>query len=118
MLRCWCIALAGMFGVSLGVLSDQPAKVKQPHLIGHGGLITEAPENTLAGFAACLELRLGFEVDVRRSADLRLVCVHDYKVNRTTNGNGLVAEMSLRQLSRLDAGSWFDPAFAGERVPT
>jgi glycerophosphoryl diester phosphodiesterase len=89
-----------------------------PRLVGHRGLPTEAPENTLAGFSACLDLRLGFEVDVRRSADMRLVCVHDDKVDRTTGGKGAVAEMTLRQLSRLDAGAWFDPAFAGERVPT
>lgn len=98
------------------VLAAEP--LPRPRLVGHRGLLAEAPENTLAGFEVCLDLRLGFEVDVRRSADQRLVCVHDETVDRTTNGRGLVAEMTLRQLSRLDAGTWFDPAFAGERVPT
>jgi glycerophosphoryl diester phosphodiesterase len=81
-------------------------------------MIRHAPENTLAGFAACIELRLGFELDVRRTRDGHLVCLHDDDVKRTTNGKGKVAEMTLAELRKLDAGAWFDPAFAGQRVPT
>jgi glycerophosphoryl diester phosphodiesterase len=116
-MRSWLIATAASLFAVACVVADEPA-ANRPQLIGHRGLITEAPENTLAGFGACLDLRLGFEVDVRRSADLRLICVHDDKVDRTTNGTGLVNEMTLRQLSRLDAGTWFDAVFVGERVPT
>jgi glycerophosphoryl diester phosphodiesterase len=117
-MRCFlCASVVALFSIGLARM-DEPASSKRPQLIGHRGLPTEAPENTLSGFSACLDLRIGFEVDVRRSADLRLVCVHDDKVDRTTNGSGPVAEMSLRQLKRLDAGAWFDPSFAGERVPT
>jgi glycerophosphoryl diester phosphodiesterase len=81
-------------------------------------LLRHAPENTLANFRACLELRLGFEFDVQRTKDGHLVCIHDDTVNRTTNGTGNVADLSLEEIRRLDAGSWFDPKFAGEKVPT
>jgi glycerophosphoryl diester phosphodiesterase len=90
----------------------------QPLPVAHRGLLRHAPENTLANFRACLELRLGFEVDVRRSRDGTLVCVHDASVERTTDGRGAVAGMTLGQLKALDAGSWFNPVFAGERIPT
>jgi glycerophosphoryl diester phosphodiesterase len=90
----------------------------EPLPVAHRGLLRHAPENTLAGFRACLELRLGFEVDIRRSRDGALVCVHDASVDRTTDGRGAVAGMTIGQLKALDAGSWFHPAFAGERIPT
>jgi glycerophosphoryl diester phosphodiesterase/cyclophilin family peptidyl-prolyl cis-trans isomerase len=89
-----------------------------PRLVAHRGLLRHAPEDTLAAFAACLELRLGFELDVRRSKDGHLVVIHDATLDRTTNGKGLVAEHSLAELKKLDAGRWFDPAFTGARIPT
>jgi glycerophosphoryl diester phosphodiesterase len=98
-------------------LAAEPAP-STPQLIAHRGLLLHAPENTLAAFASCLELRLGFEVDVRRSKDGHLVVLHDAELNRTTNGKGKVSELTLTQLRELDAGLWFDPAFAGQRVPT
>ena len=72
----------------------------------------------MAGFAACIDLKIGFELDVRRSRDGRLVCIHDDTLDRTTDGSGKVREQTLEELRQLDAGSWFDPAFAGERIPT
>lgn len=88
-----------------------------PRIVGHRGLLRSAPENTLAGFSACIELRIGFELDVRRTRDGKLVCLHDPDVKRTTNGNGPVTGMLLSDLTRLDAGSWFGPEFVGQRVP-
>lgn len=90
----------------------------RPLVVAHRGLLKHAPENTLANFRACLELRIGFEVDVRRSKDGVLVCVHDDTVDRTTNGRGAVSSLTLAELKQLDAGAWFGPAFAGERIPT
>jgi glycerophosphoryl diester phosphodiesterase len=87
-------------------------------VVGHRGLIRHAPENTGAGFVACLSLRIGFELDIRRSRDGVLVCVHDADVNRTTNGTGKVRDMTLAELRKLDAGVRFAPQFKGERVPT
>jgi len=89
-----------------------------PLVVAHRGLLLHAPENTLANFRACLELRLGFEFDVEQTKDGHLVCIHDDTVDRTTNGTGRVADLTLEELRRLDAGNWFDPRFAGEKVPT
>jgi glycerophosphoryl diester phosphodiesterase len=87
-------------------------------VVGHRGLFKAAPENTLANFRACLELRLGFEFDVRRTLDGHLVCLHDETVDRTTDGHGKVTELTLDQLRQLDAGRWFSPEFSGQRIPT
>ena len=90
----------------------------EPLIVAHRGLMRHAPENTLANFRACLELRIGFEFDVERTKDGRLVCIHDSTVDRTTNGTGKVSELTQAQIRELDAGSWFDPKFAGEKVPS
>ena len=89
-----------------------------PHIVAHRGLLRHAPENTLSNFRACLELRIGFEFDVQRTKDGHLVCIHDDTVDRTTNGKGQVSALTLEEIQKLDAGSWFDPKFAGEKVPT
>lgn len=94
------------------------ANPPQALIVAHRGLLRHAPENTLTNFRACLELRLGFEFDVARSKDGHLVCIHDNTVDRTTNGKGKVSDLTLDEIRRLDAGSWFDARFAGERVPT
>jgi glycerophosphoryl diester phosphodiesterase len=60
----------------------------------------------------------GIELDVQLSRDGEVVVIHDFTVDRTTDGQGAVRKKSLAQLKALDAGSWFDPAFVGERIPT
>ena len=102
----------------VAVCADANAAEPQPLIVAHRGLLRHAPENTLANFRACLELRIGFEFDVERSKDGQLICIHDSTVDRTTNGTGNVSELTLAQIRELDAGSWFDPKFAGEKVPT
>jgi glycerophosphoryl diester phosphodiesterase len=57
------------------------------------------------------------ELDVRLSSDHRVVVIHDALLDRTTDGTGYVGDRSLAELKRFDAGSWFDPRFAGERIP-
>ena len=91
---------------------------EDPLVVAHRGLIRHAPENTLANFRACLELRIGFEFDVERTHDGHLVCIHDGTVDRTTNGTGKLSDLTLSQVRQLDAGSWYDSKFAGEKVPT
>ena len=59
----------------------------QPLIVARRGLLLHAPENTLANFRACLELRLGFEFDVERTKDGHLVCIHDGTVDRTTSAS-------------------------------
>ena len=100
-------------GTATGALADDPI------LVAHRGLLRHAPENTLPAFAACLELGMGFELDIRTTKDGRLVVLHDDNVERTTDGpRRSIRDLKLAQARRLDAGSWFDPAFAGERIPT
>lgn len=87
--------------------------------IAHRGFSSAAPENTLAAFRKAIELKPDMmECDVRRCKDGHIVVIHDPKVDRTTNGAGAVADMSLAEIKELDAGSRFGPEFAGERIPT
>lgn len=58
------------------------------------------------------------ELDVRLSADQEVVVIHDARVDRTTDGTGYVSQMTVAELKKLDAGSWFDLRYAGERIPT
>jgi glycerophosphoryl diester phosphodiesterase len=88
-------------------------------VIAHRGASGNAPENTLAAFKKAVALGATFiETDLQLSRDARFVAIHDPTVNRTTNGQGAVHEMTLAELRRLDAGSWFGSEFAGERIPT
>ncbi len=85
----------------------------------HRGASGHAPQNTLAAFLLAAEMGAdGIELDVHLSADGQVVVIHDDTVDATTNGRGRVSAMTLAELKALDAGSWFDPRFAGERIPT
>ncbi len=87
--------------------------------IAHRGASAIAPPNTLAAFRRAAQLGAdGVELDVHLSADGVPVVIHDFTVDATTDGTGRVGEMPLAALKELDAGSRFDPAFAGERIPT
>ncbi len=88
-------------------------------IVCHRGINRLAPENTFA--AARLAFDQGahyLEIDVRESADGEIVVLHDPTLDRTTNGCGPVADWTLDELKRLDAGSWFSSFHAGERIPT
>ncbi len=90
----------------------------EPIVVGHRGLMAHAPEETHSTFAACIALRVSVELDVRRTRDGQLVCLHDDTINRTTTGMGKVSELSRREIQSFDAGKKFNPLFAGERVLT
>jgi glycerophosphoryl diester phosphodiesterase len=84
----------------------------------HRGASGHAPENTLAAIRLAMEMGAEMcELDVQQTADDRLVVMHDDALDRTTNGKGNVWEITLAELQKYDAGSWFDPRFAGERLP-
>lgn len=90
-----------------------------PWVIAHRGASGYAPENTMAAFRRAAELGARFiETDVNLTRDAHLITIHDPTVERTTNGHGDVKQLTLVQLKELDAGSWFGPQFAGERIPT
>lgn len=110
--------LVVVLGIAIIPGTNNAADLPPPLIVAHRGLLRHAPENTLSNFRACLELRLGFEFDVERTKDGHLVCIHDSTVDRTTNGTGDVSELTLADIKELDAGNWFDPKFAGEKVPT
>ena len=93
--------------------NDSPS----PIVVAHRGLILDAPENTLASFKACLELGFGFELDVQRTRDGHLMCLHDTTLDRTTDGKGLLASLTRYQTVGLDAGEWFSRRFRNERLP-
>jgi len=89
-----------------------------PIIIAHRGLDETYPENTIIAFKAALEKGMAIEIDVRGTKDEELVVVHDDTVDRTTDGSGSVANMTLVELKALDAGSWWGEEFSGERIPT
>ncbi|HZR79685.1 MAG TPA: glycerophosphodiester phosphodiesterase family protein [Candidatus Binatia bacterium] len=94
----------------------RPADFKR---IAHRGASAECPENTLAAFRRAMELGAAMiECDLQLTADGHVVVFHDWTLERTTTGAGLVRERSLADVQALDAGSWRDPRFAGEAVPT
>jgi len=110
------IAVVALILGMTGSVHADPATT--PALVGHRGLLRDAPENTLGSFNACIDLGLGFELDVRRTKDGFLIILHDEKVDRTTDGKGKIAELTLSEVQKLDAGRWFDAAFAGHGIPT
>lgn len=112
-------------GLCLALLAaDAPPDVvraarKVRQVVGHRGSCADRPENTLASFRRAIEAGAHVvELDVRTSKDGVLVCRHDADLARTTNGTGLVQAKTLAELQALDAGSWFDPKYRGERIPT
>ena len=91
----------------------------KPLCIAHRGFSGIAPENTSIAFQKALELHPdAVELDVHLSKDGELIVIHDDTVDRTTNGKGKVAELTLSELKSFDAGSWFDKQYQGERIPT
>ena len=89
-----------------------------PWIIAHRGYRQKYPENTLAAFQAAMAAGAQMiELDVMLSRDRRPVVVHDDTLERTTNGTGAVKDFTLEELKKLDAGSWFEPRFADQRLP-
>jgi glycerophosphoryl diester phosphodiesterase len=91
----------------------------RPLNFAHRGASHEAPENTLAAFLLAAELGAdGIELDVHLSKDGEVVVIHDFVLETTTDGQGPVQDRTLAELKELDAGSRYDPLFAGQRIPT
>jgi glycerophosphoryl diester phosphodiesterase len=104
-----------MHGVNSIMLFD----LTPPYFFAHRGASAHAPENTLTAFQLALEqgARL-IEFDVKLTADKQVIVIHDQTVERTTNGKGRVNQLTVSEIKNLDAGSWFDVKFHGERIPT
>lgn len=116
--------VALLFGASIGSAADAPvppavAAAGVTEVIGHMGSCADRPGNTLASVRRAIEAGAHVvEVDVRTTKDGALVCMHDPDVDRTTDGTGRVADLTLAAIRKLDAGAKFDAKFKGERVPT
>ena len=94
-------------------------RFEKPLIMGHRGYQAQYPENTMVSFLAAVAAGAQFvELDVTLTRDQKVVVMHDDTVDRTTDGSGQVADYEYAALGQLDAGSWFDPCFAGERVPS
>lgn len=90
----------------------------RPIVFAHRGARAHAPENTLAAFELALAQGAdAIELDARLTADKQIVVMHDFMLERTTNGKGRVAQKILAELRTLDAGSSFSPKYRGERIP-
>ncbi|MGE0142586.1 MAG: glycerophosphodiester phosphodiesterase [Planctomycetota bacterium] len=98
----------------------------RPVIVAHRGWSARFPENTLSAFDAAAGAGAEMlEFDVHETADGHCVCIHDETLDRTTDAVArygrdsiAVASTTLAEIRELDAGSWFEPRFAGERVPT
>lgn len=84
----------------------------------HRGASGYYPENTMSAFQEAVKQKAdGIELDVHLTKDGYLVVCHDETLNRTTNGKGFIKQYDLYELKQLDAGSWFDKKFKGEKIP-
>jgi glycerophosphoryl diester phosphodiesterase len=92
--------------------------MKKIPVFAHRGCSQRAPENTMAAFRLAVQAGCaGIETDAHLTADGKIALIHDENTRRTTDRAGRVAAMTMEELQSLDAGAWFDDAFAGERIP-
>lgn len=118
------LAAAALASVLVAPLVVAPAAAGDAALcvappVAHRGGSAAAPENTIPAFRAALRAGITrLDLDVRFTASGVPVLMHDKRVQRTTDGAGRIAAMSLEQVRALDAGSWFSAEFTGVRVPT
>lgn len=93
--------------------------MKKSLILAHRGASAYAPENTIIAFKKAIEMGAdGFELDIHLSKDGSLIVIHDESVNRTTNGSGFIKDLTLDEIKKLDASSWYNPKFSKEKVPT
>ena len=87
-------------------------------IIARHGALENTPENTMIAFEKTADIGIkGFEVDVRKTKDGRLVLMHDATIDRTTDGIGYVNQLTYEEIKLYDAGSWKSEEFVGEKVP-
>ena len=133
MRRLWSSVIALSFVTIVGPHSGADGAKK---LVAHRGASAYAPEHTLASYRLALQQKADYvEQDLAVTKDLVLICLHDESLERTTNveelfpnravvdpatgkKQWLAVDFTLAEIKQLDAGSWFDARFAGERIPT
>jgi glycerophosphoryl diester phosphodiesterase len=104
----------------MDLFQPKPKDGHRPYVIAHRGISAKAPENTLAAFRlACETPGIDMiELDVRLSKEGEPIVLHDRTLQRTSTGNGAARSYSIAELKEFDAGSWFNPLFEKERIPT
>ncbi|MEB7656600.1 glycerophosphodiester phosphodiesterase [Mammaliicoccus vitulinus] len=106
-----CIAL-------VGCNSKESVLEKDYINIAHRGASGSTPEHTYAAYDKAIKQKVDYiELDLQMTKDNKLVAMHDNKVDRTTNGTGMVKDKTLKDIKKLDAGSWFDKKYKDEKVP-
>jgi glycerophosphoryl diester phosphodiesterase len=91
---------------------------KMTNIIAHRGANKIAPQNTIPAFQKALEMGVdGFENDVHLTKDGFVVVCHNYSIDETSNGGGLIADLTLDELLKLDFGSYFSKDFEGTKIP-
>ena len=101
-----------------GCCTKNKTAVRIPEVSGHRGANCIAPENTLASADSCIKYGIPWmECDVCISKDSVFYILHDWTLDRTTNGEGRIEDWISSDIDTLDAGSWFGEQWAGQRVP-
>ena len=122
---CACVLILALITTVVGA-GDRPTTIDEfydtqarTRVIAHRGFSGAAPENTIAAVRAAIKIKADMaEIDVTLTSDGHIVVIHDESLDRTTNGSGKVSDFTLAELQQLDAGAWFAPSFAGERIPS
>ena len=121
---CFTVAALGLnlsyvYSVFTGKANFRLALFQNPTVMAHRGLSADAPENTLYAFSDAISVGVDFiELDVQQTRDGVLVVMHDSNLKRTTGVNKDIWDVDYADIQNLDAGSWFDPAYANARIPT
>lgn len=121
---CFTVAALGLnlsyvYSVFTGKANFRLALFQNPTVMAHRGLSADAPENILYAFSDAISVGADFiELDVQQTRDGVLVVMHDSNLKRTTGVNKDIWDVDYADIQNLDAGSWFDPAYANARIPT
>ncbi len=118
----WVVLIGSIIfsSIYIYIVIDEMENTKYSVCItAHRGSSTDAPENTLAAINSAIENGADFsEIDVQQTKDGKIVLLHDKSFKRTTGVDKNVCELNLNDIKKLDAGSWFDEKYKGEKVPT
>ena len=102
-----------------GVAMNLSKEINKITAIAHRGASAYAPENTFAAFDLAVTMGIrDIELDVQFTSDSHIIVIHDEVLDRTTDATGPVSHMRLKEIQQLDAGSWFDKRFSGEKIHT
>ena len=116
------VAFAGLAVISVimgSLYLDASQELRDVEIFAHRGAAGKAPENTMAAFKQAITDKTDWiELDVQEAKDGTVIVMHDSDVMKLANVSSKIWESTTEELKKLDVGSWFDPKFAGEKIPT